>query len=196
MHRFLIALAAAAAALILVPTDSQARKREHRVIAMKASDCASSNLVPTPANLETIRASTLCLLNVERTQRGRPALRSHLYLKQAADLYSRTMVDVGFFAHISPTGSTFVSRIKQSGYLARTSGWALGENLAWGEAELSSPASTVAAWMRSPDHKRNILDGRYVEIGVGVSYGTPSGGELPGATYVTEFGTRSLIVRA
>ena len=192
-----ITIAMIAALVTLAPATAQARGRTaQRVVAMKASDCAGADLVPTPANLGAIRSATLCPLNVERTQRGRSALRSNGDLGRAAGPYAQAMVDFGFFAHVSPDGTTFVARIKRTAYLARSSGWALGENLAWGEAELGSPASIVDAWMRSAEHKRNILDGRYVEIGVGIAYGTPSGGQEQGATYATEFGTRSLIARA
>jgi uncharacterized protein YkwD len=170
--------------------------KQRVVVAMKASDCSGTDVQPTSANLGVIRAATLCLLNVERTQRGRLALRSNGDLTEAAGLYAREMVENRFFDHVSPAGTTFVSRIKRSSYLSRNAGWALGENLAWGEAELASPASIVAAWMRSPDHKRNILEARYVDIGIGIAYGTPSASPGPSATFTTEFGTRTLLTRA
>jgi uncharacterized protein YkwD len=197
MPRIRFAMAALAVALTLVPAAAQARMRTaSRVVVMKASDCAGAELVPTTANLAAIRSATLCLLNVERTQRGRTPLRSHGELAVVAGSYARAMVDYSFFGHDSPNGSTFVDRIKRTTYLTRTAGWAIGENLAWGEVELASPAEIVDAWMRSPGHKRNIIDTRYVEIGIGVVYGTPGNSEQAGATYATEFGTRSLLVPA
>jgi uncharacterized protein YkwD len=45
-----------------------------------------------------------------------------------------------------------------------------GENIAVGQR---SPASVVSAWMRSIPHRRNILDGDFRTIGVGVH---PAGG--------------------
>jgi uncharacterized protein YkwD len=217
--RLQLTIAAIAALLVLSPVTAQAQNRSHHhakqhratkhravqrratprraVVAMAASDCIGADLPPSPANVDAIRTATLCLLNVERTQRGRVALRSNGNLGQAAGLYATTMVSNNFFAHVSPSGSTFVSRIKRTNYLAKNNGWALGENLAWGEAELATPASIVKAWMLSPEHKRNILDGRYVEIGVGVAFGTPNSNDpLPGLTYATEFGTRTLITPA
>ncbi|HZO37121.1 MAG TPA: CAP domain-containing protein [Solirubrobacteraceae bacterium] len=197
MHRFRFALAALALALTLAPAAAQARPRAaKRVVATKASDCSGTNLLPSPDNLDAIRSATLCLINVERTQRGRLPLRTNVDLTQVAGLYSRAMIDYSFFGHLSPAGSTFISRIKRTDYLTRTNGWAVGENLAWGEVELGSPAKTVEAWMLSPEHKRNILDTNYVEIGIGVAYGTPGDRNQQGATYATEFGTRSLIVSA
>lgn len=206
MNRLRFTLAAIAAALtLLAPAAAHARSQaSHRgphkpriIIAMSASDCVGTDLVPTVENLAAIRNATLCLLNVERTTRGRVPLRSNGDLGQAAGLYARSMIDYRFFDHVSPAGSTFVSRIKRTDYLTRTTGWALGENLAWGQVELGSPERIVDAWMRSPEHKRNILDGRYTEVGIGISYGTPGGGRQDvGATYATEFGTRSLLLKA
>ena len=43
--------------------------------------------------------------------------------------------------------------------------------------------------MHSPGHRRNVLDGGFREIGIGIAVGSPTGGA--GATYVNEFGSRS-----
>jgi uncharacterized protein YkwD len=43
--------------------------------------------------------------------------------------------------------------------------------------------------MASPPHRRNILDGRFNQIGIGIVSGVPAAGKS-GATYVTEFGMR------
>ncbi|MEO5711249.1 MAG: CAP domain-containing protein, partial [Nocardioidaceae bacterium] len=42
-----------------------------------------------------------------------------------------------------------------------------GENLAWGTA---SARTTVARWMRSPGHRKNLLDGSFTRLGVGAAY--------------------------
>jgi uncharacterized protein YkwD len=187
-----------AATTALVPTAAaQARTathhREHR--AVKAASCANADLLPSATNLPAIRRATLCLLNVERGKHGRRALRFNRELAKAANNYAQTMVNQEFFSHVSPTGSTFVSRIKQTDYLGGVVSWAVGENLAYGGGTESSPRETVVAWMHSPGHRRNILAKRYTEIGIGVAYGTPDGGVHQGATYATEFGRRTLAAR-
>ena len=48
----------------------------------------------------------------------------------------------------------------------------------------------VAAWMRSPSHRRNMLSARFRQLGVGIAIGTPAQGAEAGATYATEFGVR------
>jgi uncharacterized protein YkwD len=101
------------------------------------------------------------------------------------------MVTDRFFDHVSPTGATFVQRIRQTSYLARAASWSLGENLAWGSGFYATPRETMKSWMHSPGHRQNILEPRYREIGIGIAVGIPSGGDIPGATYTNEFGKRS-----
>ena len=45
--------------------------------------------------------------------------------------------------------------------------------------------------MNSPDHRANILEGRYVDTGIGIAPAVPSSlsGGAPGGTYGQEFGT-------
>ncbi|WP_205697629.1 CAP domain-containing protein [Conexibacter sp. SYSU D00693] len=156
------------------------------------ADCNDADLLPTAANLGRIRSATLCLLNKERRAQGRTALSEHVTLRGAATSYAREMVAGQFFAHDAPSGSTMLSRLKRTTYLKAARTWAVGENLAWGSGELATPRRTVAAWMASPGHKRNILDGRFRHIGIGIVRGAPVrvDGDLPAATYVTEFGVR------
>jgi uncharacterized protein YkwD len=46
--------------------------------------------------------------------------------------------------------------------------------------------------MRSKGHRRNILDRRFRNIGIGVVNGAPEkGGHGPAATYTTDFGFRT-----
>ena len=47
----------------------------------------------------------------------------------------------------------------------------------------------MVAWMNSPGHRANILNGEFLEVGVGVVQGTPTG-NANGATYANHFGAR------
>lgn len=158
-----------------------------------STECPDADLVPSAEALPRARTAVLCLLNEERSSRGRQPLRADRSLRAAASGYARLMVDFGFFDHTSPRGSTMVSRVRATPYLQSTSSWSLGENLAWGAGRMATPAATVQAWMESPGHRANILDARFRDVGVGVALGAPE--ELVGssraATYVTEFGRRS-----
>lgn len=153
--------------------------------------CPGAYAQPAAGNLPTIRRATLCLLNRQRVRYGLVRLRSNAPLQKVATRYARSMATKQFFDHASPTGSTFVERIMGSSYVDPGDGYSLGENIAWGSGELSTPSRIVRAWMLSPGHRANILNGRYRDIGVGVATGVPVPGGGPGATYVNEFGTRS-----
>jgi len=154
-----------------------------------AADCAAANLLPALASLPTAQAATLCLLNGERASHGLPALAEQPVLEAAAQTYAQAMVSQRFFGHVSPSGQTIEHRL--ASYVGATGVRATGENLAWGEGALATPASVVRNWMSSPGHRGNVLDPSYGEVGIGVAAGNPNGG-LPAlaATYVTEFGGR------
>ena len=159
-----------------------------------APQCANADLMPARSNLAKIERSTLCLLNVQRTRHHLGKLHLSRPLRAVARKYARQMVVQRFFDHTTPTGVNFVQRIERSSYLSGVrGGWALGENLAWGEGTLATPREIVKAWMHSPGHRRNILDGSYHDAGLGVALGVPlaGGANAPGATYANEFGKRS-----
>jgi uncharacterized protein YkwD len=163
------------------------------VASAQSPGCPGADQEPTAASLDVARDATLCLLNAERRGRGMRALRQNRQLRDAAEAYSREMVEQRFFAHVSAaTGSTLRERVSATDYLKGADGWQLGENLAWGSGELSTPARTVEAWMRSPGHKENILTRRFREIGIGIVPGAPArvAGSLAAATYTTDFGVR------
>jgi uncharacterized protein YkwD len=147
--------------------------------------------MPTAADRPTVQAATLCLINQERTSRGRAALRSQSQLAGAATAYSAQMVREGFFSHVSPERETVEDRLRATGYLRPAWAWALGENLAYATGDLATPRVVVSAWMHSPDHRANILEAQFDRAGIGVAPGNPYG-EPDGATYTLEFGTRTL----
>ncbi len=161
--------------------------------AASAGACANAEIVPAADNLAQVRSATLCLLNVERTSRGLGRLTSERQLRKAAQRYSVKMVRERFFDHVSPAGSTLTSRVRGgTSYLrGRVSSWSLGENLAWGSDDFATPSKIVRSWMNSPGHRRNILNRRFRQIGIGVAIGAPDDVRgRPAATYTTNFGSR------
>src|SRR3954462_4395670 len=124
MHRLRFTLPAIAAALLAfaIPATSAS--------ASTATPCRGAHLAPTAKNAVAIRHATLCLLNAQRVRHGLHRLRARRPLGAAATHYARLMVKQGFFAHVSPGGSTMVQRIERTSYRHGARGWALGENLA------------------------------------------------------------------
>jgi uncharacterized protein YkwD len=176
------AVLAAAIAIALPATADAARSRRAK--------CANANLVPSQTNLDRVRRATLCLVNRQRAAHRRSPLTISPDLAQAANAYVNAMAARGFFSHVSPEGSTPVSRIKVTLYLVDARSWAIGENLAWGGGRLATPRQMVVAWMGSPSHRHNMLSSRYRQLGVGIALGTPERPAGRGATYATEFGVR------
>jgi uncharacterized protein YkwD len=154
--------------------------------------CVSADAMPGQAAVEDLRAATLCLMNAERTARALGRLQAEPLLGRVASSYARQMVRGQFFDHTSPAGSTMLARIKATTYLRDVTSWSVGENLAWGSGNLATPRAMVRAWMQSAEHRANLLDRHFADVGIGVAAGAPVAlepGEL-GGTYVTDFGRR------
>ena len=152
-----------------------------------AATCAGAHTMPSARTINQTRAATLCLLNQQRRAHGLPALHGNSALRRAATSFSRQMRRGRFFDHTAPDGTTFDQRIEAAGYGTFA---ALAENIAWGAGSLATPAQIVNSWMGSPGHRRNILDGRLRDIGIGIVSGTPQGAGARSATYTTDFGRR------
>src|SRR4029450_4497842 len=120
---------------------------------------------------------------------GLKPLRASRELRVAAERHGTDMVTNQFFAHISPFTGAITDRARRAGYV-RNDDYALGEDIAWGEGELSTPDSIVTAWMNSPGHRAVILDRDFRDAGVGITVGVPVDTELPGATAALAVGSR------
>ncbi len=157
--------------------------------ASAAGECSAANATASQASERVLARATLCLLNKARARHNLRPLQLNRELSAAASRHSRAMVRRRFFSHDSPDGASFVDRIRATGYLSGARGWYVGENIAYGSGDRSSPRSIRAAWMKSPPHRANILSSSFREIGIGLALGTPVG--VDGATYTTDFGKRS-----
>jgi len=172
-------------------TASHRGSQAHTPVNVDGENCPNTNLMPSEANLVAVREATLCLVNRERSRAGEQPLRPNGALEDSAQGHSTSMAVHGYFEHVSPGGSTPLSRMRESGYLSSsTPGYMVGENIAWGSGSLATPAAMVAAWMASPPHRANILDRSFRDTGMGVSPHLPSSfaDGAPGAIYTEDFG--------
>jgi uncharacterized protein YkwD len=137
------------------------------------------------------RRAIRCLVNKRREAHGLHRLKSDRRLNAAAGAHTRFMNRHGCFSHQCPGELSPLARLKRVGYLVPgLLEWAYGENIAWGSRRLGKPRAIVRAWMHSPEHRRNILDPAFQEIGVGFGKGYPGHPDGPGGTYTTDFGMR------
>jgi uncharacterized protein YkwD len=156
-----------------------------------ATACQNTESKPEAGNLPLVRAAVLCLINRVRAQHGESPLQVNAELEQAAEEHDGELIAYNYFAHIAPNGTTPVDRVRAAGYIPGPKfGYVIGENLAWGTQNLSTPQSVVAAWVASPGHLANILEAQYRDTGIGVTPAVPAslGGGQQGATYAQEFG--------
>jgi len=97
------------------------------------------------------------------------------------------MVRRRYFGHISPGGSSPISRVLGAGYRSPHR-VRVGENILTWSIPLT-PAEVVQKWMASPPHRRDILRRRWREVGMALVNASPSAGG--GITVVVEFGRRT-----
>lgn len=158
--------------------------------ARKGKDtCANAQTEPAELNYDQATDAIRCLLNKKRASHGMGPVAVNGKLDAAAQKHTDFMVRHGCFAHQCSGEADMVGRIKGTGYLGGAMSWMIGENLAWGEGSIGTPAAMVEAWMNSPSHRANILNGDFEDVGIGFVTGTPtSAHEANAAIYTTDFG--------
>lgn len=139
-----------------------------------AGGCAGAAQVPSDAPTRRASVATvLCLVNAERAERALLPVAASALLTKAATSHSGDMVRRQYFAHVSPGGMDLRRRVLRTGYMRDNPRAVLGETIAWGVAGWSTPSELVADLMRSPPHRAIVLDGRFRDVGVGLTLGSP-----------------------
>ena len=64
----------------------------------------------------------------------------------------------------------------------------MAENIAWGTGSLGTATATLRAWLASPEHRRNMLDGTWRKLGVAVLSAPRFAGVRGVTLWVAEFG--------
>lgn len=113
-----------------------------------------------------------CMVNFARREAGLNELVDTGALAQSAEDKSLDILACDSFSHFA-CGREFTYWMKATGYMS-TPCWHVGENLAWGTGEYGSVRSIFIAWMRSPDHRANVL-GDFDETGLSLETGTLEG---------------------
>ena len=131
----------------------------------------------------TARRALVCLHNEYRRRRGLLRMRENRRLITAAGAHSRSMVRRRFFSHFAPGRVDLKARLTRARYLPARS-WVVGENIAY---RRGSVLAVFRAWLDSPPHLANIVEGRFREIGIGIAPGTPGVLRRSGSTYTANF---------
>jgi hypothetical protein len=122
----------------------------------------------------------LAQTNQQRAAQGLPGLVINQRLSQAAVAKGQDMFADQYWSHTAPDGTGPWDFIKGSGYAYKSA----GENLA---RDFMNTGDMVSAWMASPTHRENILNGKFEEVGIAVINGTLQGFET--TLVVQMFGT-------
>jgi uncharacterized protein YkwD len=141
--------------------------------------------------LDAKEKKTFALHNEIRRNHQLPAFCVHPTLQKAAREHSTDMIRKDYFSHDTKgRNETAEARIKRFGYTPRGYNfYMVGENIAYGSGTYGEPNSIMNSWMKSQDHRHNILNGKYREIGIGVSTGTWQGHDGV-SMYTADFGVR------
>lgn len=118
-------------------------------------------------NLSADELETFNLVNQQRINNGLSALKIDNEVQRVARIKAQDMVNNNYFSHTSPTYGSPFDMLKNFGISYKTA----GENIAGN----SNNSSAVTAWMNSPGHKANILNGNFNYTGLGVVSGSKYG---------------------
>lgn len=159
--------------------------------AAAARACPGADSLPAVERAPQIHQAILCLINAERARHGLRPLAEDQSLQAAATAHSLDMARRDYFEHETPDGVQPWMRISETGYRAEL----VGENLAWGEGERGMPGHILGLWLRSPGHRRNMLEPRYTQIGIGLAFDAPAPAPSgpPAGVYTTTFGSAAYI---
>jgi len=138
----------------------------HRVLGDNTNLSASSLLVDT---------------NSYRGQDNEPTLSLNNDLMVAAQTKANDMVARDYWSHNTPNGIPPWTFITNAGYLYQSA----GENLAYG---FISSQAVLSAWMNSTEHRDNILNSNFQNVGFGIAYSSNYQGKGPETIVVAEYG--------
>jgi uncharacterized protein YkwD len=139
-----------------------------------------------------LESSVFQQINQVRRSHGLPPFTLSTKLAAAAAQHSNEMGADGYFAHESFDHSVFWKRVARWYSPTGTRYWTVGENLLWASPDVS-PAHAVTMWMNSPEHRANLLNRTWGEIGLSaVHLDAAPGvyGDQPVTILTADFGTR------
>jgi uncharacterized protein YkwD len=134
------------------------------LVAFAAGFCA---LLTASGALAQSRSSAenglLRAVNATRTAHGLQPVSLDATLSRAARAHSVEMQRGGYFAHGDLHGRMIAFHVR---------GPVVGENLAWGNGTFASPSTVISEWLRSPEHRANLLRPGFTRIGIGMTQGS------------------------
>jgi uncharacterized protein YkwD len=157
------------------------------------SQASAAGLVPprgtcpeAPRGAAAEEATMLCLTNYARAQAGEAPLEPAPALEDSAGQKAEDILRCDSFSHFA-CGREFTYWIRATGYMS-TECWHVGENLAWGTGVYGSVAAIFRAWLRSTEHRENLLDAEFTQVGIDRRVGSLEG-EHGAHVWAQQFGS-------
>lgn len=142
--------------------------------------------------LTSLEQGVLTDINTFRVAHHLTALRLSQPLTAAAIAHTQEMAAQGYFAHESADGSLFWKRIRTYYPSTPWTYWSVGENLLWSSPDVGA-SQALQLWLDSPEHRANLMNPRWREIGVAAMHATAAPGVFHGldvTIVTTDFGAR------
>jgi uncharacterized protein YkwD len=116
------------------------------------------------ADLAAVRKEMFERVNAVRAAAGLEPVVADPHLEIAAQKHADDMLARRYYNHLTPEGLTPRDRIEDAGLFSSL----VAENIAEGEF---SVAEVMDGWMKSEEHRANILNPRVTALGVGLAVG-------------------------
>jgi uncharacterized protein YkwD len=158
----LLAAAVAGACLVALFTGS--------AVSRAAPGCAHADDTRAQASLSDLAKATVCLINRERADRDKHRLDSNAKLRAAAKGHTETMLEKDCFKHRCPNEPSLDKRLHKSGYLEHAVSWRYAEDIGCA----LRPRKMVELFMKDRFNRRNLINAKYRDVGVGAGRGVPS----------------------
>jgi len=122
----------------------------------------------------------LSATNQQRESNGVGDLNLNGQLDNAAQAKANDMVARDYWSHNTPDGSPPWVFITNAGYNYQSA----GENLAYG---FTTSGDTITGWMNSAEHRANMLNGSFSDVGFGFANSANFNGSGPETVVVAEY---------
>gem|GEM_PF-2813732 len=136
--------------------------------------CPHSAARPAPGDRQLLARATVCLLERLRARRGLPPLRFSPAAARVARLHARALVKDRSADLVG--ARPLLAQLRAHGWRAPAgSSQAAGEATAFATAGAATARMVLAALLRSPQHRKLLLERRFRAVGIAVAFSPPSG---------------------
>ena len=142
--------------------------------------------------LHSLNHEIAAAINAYRVANNLRPLHVSVHLNASARQHSDEMGEDGYFDHPSANGTAFWKRIEHYYPDTHYRYWSVGENLLYASPTIDA-ATAMKMWLGSPEHRANLRNRNWRDLGVSAVYVPDAGGVYGGydvTIITTDFGAR------